>query len=158
MSGADIVAQSWMSRWMYGNEKERNTNTLIDVKHTNHVWNVKKSFGMKRWKTEMKMRDYELLKDIQIPDEQEKMMDIICDAWHECQNSDCKNCIDRPEKFMTLFFCFCLKCSRRLIEAGYKKQDTQEVKHSKWIYKYPKEDIERAYDACQRYGISNLLP
>lgn len=32
----------------------------------------------------MPMRDYEDMKNIVIPKEQEEMMDVICDAWEEC--------------------------------------------------------------------------
>ena len=33
----------------------------------------------------MSMRDYEDLKDIEIPRKQEMMMDIMCKAWEECR-------------------------------------------------------------------------
>ena len=64
------------------------------------------------------MRDHANLKDITIPPEQEAIMNIFCDAWDECRESECLNCSDRPKKFMPLMECFSLKLSRKLIEAG----------------------------------------
>ena len=37
----------------------------------------------------MAMRDYDELENVKIPAEQERIMDIICDAWEECRESDC---------------------------------------------------------------------
>ena len=42
----------------------------------------------------MPMRDYEDLKDIEIPRKQEMMMDIMCKAWEECRKSDCEKCCE----------------------------------------------------------------
>ena len=85
----------------------------------------------------MGMRDYEDMKHIAIPKEQEEMMNVICDAWDECRSLEtCKECEDRPEKFMRMAMCTALKYTRKLIEAGYAKQptaDVQEVRHGKWI-------------------------
>ena len=39
----------------------------------------------------MPMRDYEDLKNLKIPAEQERIMDIICDAWDECMATDCQS-------------------------------------------------------------------
>ncbi len=82
------------------------------------------------------MRDYEEMKHIVIPKEQEEMMDIISDAWEECHSLEtCEECKDRPEKFMRMAMCTALKYTRKLIEVGYKKQpttDVAEVKHGKW--------------------------
>lgn len=70
----------------------------------------------------MGMRDYQNLKDIIIPEAQEKIMDIFCAAWDDCRNmGHCEDCPDRQmlkEKFSFLE-CFSLKYSRMLIEAGY---------------------------------------
>lgn len=70
----------------------------------------------------MGMRDYHDLKDIIIPEAQEKIMDIYCAAWDDCRDmGHCKDCPDRQmlkEKF-SLLECFSLKYSRMLIEAGY---------------------------------------
>lgn len=86
----------------------------------------------------MAMRDYEEMKDIVIPKEQEEMMNIICDAWEECRTlKNCKECPDRPKEFMRMMMCTSLKYTRKLIEAGYVKQptvDVQEVRHGKWKY------------------------
>ena len=39
----------------------------------------------------MGMRDYEDMKHIAIPKEQEEMMNVICDAWDECRSLEtCK--------------------------------------------------------------------
>ena len=84
----------------------------------------------------MAMRDYEDMKDIVIPKEQEEMMNIICDAWDECRSLEtCKECKDRPKKFMRMAMCNALKYTRKLIEAGYAKHptaDVQEVRHAKF--------------------------
>ena len=76
----------------------------------------------------MPMRDYEDMKNIAIPKEQEEMMDVICDAWEECRSLEtCKECKDRPEKYMRMAMCTALKYTRKLIEAGYAKQPTADV-------------------------------
>lgn len=67
----------------------------------------------------MPMRDYEDLKDIDIPRGQEKIMDIIVKAWEECRELNCQNCPDRPKKWMRMMECTALKYSRLLYEAGY---------------------------------------
>ena len=67
------------------------------------------------------MRAYEELSDIPLPIEQEKMMDIICDAWEECQQSDCRVCAERPHRNMRIMACTALKYTRLLREAGYRK-------------------------------------
>lgn len=70
----------------------------------------------------MPMRDYEDLKNLKIPAEQERIMDIICDAWEECRTTDCQSeCKDNqvlPCEHI-LFACTALKYSRKIIEAGY---------------------------------------
>lgn len=70
----------------------------------------------------MPMRDYEDLKNLKIPAEQERIMDIICDAWEECRACecpvDCKDDQDLPE-IHNLFTCTASKDSRKFIEAGY---------------------------------------
>ena len=73
----------------------------------------------------MSMRDYEDMKDIVIPKEQEEMMNIICDAWEECLTlKNCKECPDRPKEFMRIMMCTSLKYTRKLIEAGYVNNHT----------------------------------
>ena len=69
------------------------------------------------------MRAYEELSDIPLPIEQEEMMDIICDAWEECQQSDCRVCTERPHRNMRIMACTALKYTRLLREAGYRKQE-----------------------------------
>ena len=70
----------------------------------------------------MPMRDYEDLKNLKIPAEQERIMDIICGAWEECKSTDCQSeCKDNqvlPCEHI-LFACTALKFSRKIIEAGY---------------------------------------
>ena len=70
----------------------------------------------------MPMRDYEDLKNLKIPAEQERIMNIICDAWEECRKTDCQSeCKDNqvlPCEHI-LFACTALKYSRKIIEAGY---------------------------------------
>ena len=76
----------------------------------------------------MSMREYEDLKNLKIPAEQERIMDIICDAWEECRATDClSECKDNqvlPCDHI-LFACTALKYSRKIHEAGYTP--------SKWI-------------------------
>ena len=73
----------------------------------------------------MSMRDYEEMKDIVIPKEQEEMMNIICDAWEECRTlNNCKECPDRPKEFMRMMMCTSLRYTRKLIEAGYVNNHT----------------------------------
>ena len=97
----------------------------------------------------MAMRDYEDRKDIVIPKEQEEMMNIICDAWDECRSLEtCKECKDRPKKFMRMAMCNALKYTRKLIEAGYAKHptaDVQEVRHGTW---------EKCKECCCEYRCS----
>lgn len=99
----------------------------------------------------MAMRDYEEMKHIVIPKEQEEMMDIVSDAWEECRSLEtCKECKDRPEKFMRMMMCTALKYTRKLIEAGYAKQptaDVQEVRRGHWI-----EDKETGCLICSECG------
>lgn len=69
----------------------------------------------------MAFRDYEESKNVKIPEEQEKIMDIMCEAWEQCLNRcDCiDNCPDRAGQTMRLAMCMALKQSRLLTEAGY---------------------------------------
>ena len=80
----------------------------------------------------MSMRDYEDMKDIVIPKEQEEMMNIICDAWEECLAlKNCEECPDRPKKFMRMAMCNALKYTRKLIESGYTKRPTADVQEAR---------------------------
>lgn len=64
-------------------------------------------------------------------------MNVICDAWDECRSLEtCKECPDRPKKFMRMAMCNALKYTRKLIEAGYTKRptyDVQEIRHGRVI-------------------------
>ena len=75
----------------------------------------------------MAMRDYEDLKDIQIPKEQEEMMDIFTAAWQECSSGDCMACPDRPKKEMRMVCCMSLKFARLLVEAGYRRDEVPQI-------------------------------
>lgn len=101
----------------------------------------------------MSMREYEEVKNIVIPKEQEEMMDIICDAWEECRASEsCKNCPDRPQTYMRMMMCTALKYTRRLIEAGYAKRqaaDVAPVRHGRWI-EYMKVIIPEPYNKWEQ--------
>lgn len=70
----------------------------------------------------MAMRDFPELKNVKIPAELERIMDIICDAWEECRACecpvDCKYSQDLPD-IHNIFTCTALKYSRKFIEAGY---------------------------------------
>lgn len=81
----------------------------------------------------MAMRDYQNLKDIVIPKEQEEIMEIFSKAWEDCNNVEhCASCPDRPKgKTFALLECFSLKYSRMLIEAGYTP-----VAHGEWKLKH----------------------
>ena len=70
----------------------------------------------------MPMRDYEDLKNLKIPAEQERIMDIICDAWEECRETDCQSECKYNQVLPCdhiLFACTALKYSRKIYEAGY---------------------------------------
>lgn len=66
----------------------------------------------------MPMRDYEELKNVKIPAEQERIMDIICDAWEECRESDCP-CNHGLQSKHSIFACTALKYAKKIHEAGY---------------------------------------
>ena len=70
----------------------------------------------------MSMRDYEDLKNLKIPAEQERIMDIICGAWEECRKTDCQSECKGNQVLPCdhiLFACTALKYSRKIYEAGY---------------------------------------
>lgn len=75
----------------------------------------------------MAMRDYEDLKDIQIPKEQEEMMDIFTAAWQECSSGDCMACPDRQNRNMRVVSCMSLKFARLLVEAGYRRDEVPQI-------------------------------
>lgn len=99
----------------------------------------------------MAFRDYGESKNIKIPEEQEKIMDIMCEAWEQCLNRcDCvDNCPDRAGQNMRLAMCMALKQSRLLAEAGYAPAaDVQEVKHAIWF----RDPAKRNSWCCSRCG------
>lgn len=87
----------------------------------------------------MPMRDYFPLDKIEIPEAQEKIMDIMCEAWEECRESECKGCADRKNGFMSVRECLSLKESRKLVEAGYVK--VVRCKDCKHYYHYGKTSL-----------------
>lgn len=69
----------------------------------------------------MKMREYENLENICIPEDQEKIMDIICAAWESCRNTDCVSCEYRKNvKIMSIMECTALKYSDMLCKSGFR--------------------------------------
>lgn len=72
----------------------------------------------------MSMRDYDELENVKIPAEQERIMDIICDAWEECRESDCP-CDHGLQSKHSIFACTALKYAKKIHEAGYT--------HATWI-------------------------
>ena len=66
----------------------------------------------------MSMRDYDELENVKIPSEQERIMDIICDAWEECRESDCP-CDNGLQSKHSIFACTALKYAKKIHEAGY---------------------------------------
>lgn len=71
----------------------------------------------------MSRKDYEELSDLQLPPDQAEMLDIICDAWDECQQSACTDCPDRPHRDMRIMACTALKYTRKLCEAGFSRRE-----------------------------------
>ena len=111
----------------------------------------------------MPMRDYENLKNLKIPAEQERIMDIICDSWEECRACECpvycKDEQDLPDTH-SLFACTALKYSRKIIETGYAP--------AKWIdvnnrlpetYDYVLVVLAHTYeDDYREYSIARYIP
>lgn len=74
----------------------------------------------------MPMCEYENLKDIHMPETQRKIMDIMCDAWEDCRESNCTDCPDRPKEYMRIMECVALKYSRLLYKAGFRQAEQPE--------------------------------
>ena len=90
----------------------------------------------------MAMREYEELKNIQIPKEQEEIMDIFTAAWEECLSCDCMDCPDRLKKEMQVMACLSLKTARLLVEAGYRRSDASDLRCPIYIPESGKEQDE----------------
>lgn len=74
----------------------------------------------------MSMRDYEDLKDIEIPREQEMtMVEIMHDSYEECRYLNCASCPDgrRKRAFNSMMSCILYKYSRKLYEAGFRQTE-----------------------------------
>ena len=69
----------------------------------------------------MSMRDYEDLKDIEIPRKQEIMMvKIMYDAYEDCRDLNCVSCPDRRKSANNCMrSCILFKYARKLYEAGF---------------------------------------
>lgn len=71
----------------------------------------------------MSMRDYDEFENVKIPAEQEKIVDIICDAWKECNHTLCPiPCKDETPGLPfahSVFACTTLRYARKIHEAGY---------------------------------------
>lgn len=101
----------------------------------------------------MSMRDYDELENVKIPAEQERIMDIICDAWEECRASDCPcdNDNDLPSKH-SIFACTSLKYAKKIHEAGYTPATWIDVND-----RLPEPETEVL--VCARYcGLGNKVP
>lgn len=70
----------------------------------------------------MPFREYSASESINIPKAQEKIMDIMCEAWEQCLNR-CGYVDDCPDRggheYMRPAMCMALRQSRLLMEAGY---------------------------------------
>ena len=74
----------------------------------------------------MSMRDYEDLKDIEIPREQEMMMvKIMYDSYEKCKYLNCASCPDgkRKRAFNSMMGCILYKYARKLYEAGFRQTE-----------------------------------
>lgn len=99
----------------------------------------------------MSMREYDDLKNLKIPAEQERIMDIICDAWEECRATDCQseckenkdNVDDREQK------------GRNIVKVGEEhpcaKLSKKAVKDARWEHAYHGTSFQKLAD---RYGVS----
>lgn len=66
----------------------------------------------------MSMRDYEGLKDIDIPSAQMAMVKIMNDSYEECRYLNCISCPDgkRKRAFNSMMSCILFKYARKLYE------------------------------------------
>lgn len=74
----------------------------------------------------MSMRDYEDLKYIEIPREQEMMMvKIMHNSYEECRDLNCISCPDgkRKRAFNSMMSCILYKYARKLCEAGFRQTE-----------------------------------
>lgn len=71
----------------------------------------------------MSMRDYEDLKDIDIPSVQKAMVKIMHDSHEDCRDLKCVSCPDgrRKRAFNNIISCILYKYARKLYEAGFRQ-------------------------------------
>ena len=74
----------------------------------------------------MPMRDYEDLKNIDIPVEQQTMVKIMDYAWQECNGIECSVCLDRNHSSIGGKSCIVFKYARKLYEAGFRQTEEGE--------------------------------
>ncbi len=77
----------------------------------------------------MPMRDYEELKDIDIPinidipSVQKAMVRVMRDAYEDCRTSSCNGCSDWKRAFNSMMSCILFKYARKLCEAGFRQTE-----------------------------------
>lgn len=73
----------------------------------------------------MSMRDYEDLKDIDIPSVQKTMMKIMHDSYEDCRDLNCVSCPDGRKKraYNSMMSCIMFKYARKLYEAGFRQTE-----------------------------------
>lgn len=69
----------------------------------------------------MPKRDYYSFRKLQLPEGQEKILDIISRAWDECSKTDCTYC-PYGEGTMRIMECTALKYSKLLYDAGFREE------------------------------------
>lgn len=93
----------------------------------------------------MPMRDYEELKDIDIPinidipSVQKAMVRVMYDAYEDCRDLSCVSCLDRRKSANNCMrSCILFKYARKLCEAGFV---------------YTEEDVRNAYNGGYACGM-----
>lgn len=73
----------------------------------------------------MPMRDYEELKDIDIPSVQKAMVKVMYDAYEDCRDIECVSCPDgkRKRAYNSMMSCILYKYARKLYEAGFRQTE-----------------------------------
>lgn len=78
----------------------------------------------------MPMRDYEELKDIDIPinidipSVQKAMVRVMHDAYEDCRDLNCVSCPDgRKRAYNSMMSCILFKYARKLYEAGFRQTE-----------------------------------
>ena len=68
----------------------------------------------------MPMRDYEDIKDIDVPSVQKAMVKVMRDAYEDCRTSGCNGCSDwKRAHYKSIMSCILFKYARKLYEAGF---------------------------------------